>query len=177
MNSLQLTKSINIWPIWKTWCWYFYLYIIFTKNHCAIHMMLALAIISSMMGGRNVDAGIGNKNGEAEQSQKFQTWGQAGKIFRRIFWGQAPPPETGHIAGNGGEAGERNGAAAGILQKSSKLLQKFYGDFEFGTIFVFDTVDRLKIPKLVSSKCKSIQQYSIEWTTQLNILEFKYTKQ
>ena len=33
-----------------------------------------------------------------------------------------PPPETGHIAGNGGEACKRNGAAA-IRPKSSKLLQ------------------------------------------------------
>ena len=33
-----------------------------------------------------------------------------------------PPPETGHIAGDGGEAGKRNGAAA-MRPKSSKLLQ------------------------------------------------------
>ena len=33
-----------------------------------------------------------------------------------------PPPETGHIAGNGGEAGKRNGAAT-MRPKSSKLLQ------------------------------------------------------
>ena len=50
----------------------------------------------------------------------------------------------------------------GSSKKAQNSCKKFYDDFEFGTIFVFDTADRLKIPRSVSSKCKSIQQYSIE---------------
>ena len=42
-----------------------------------------------------------------------------------------PPPETGHIAGDGGEAGKRNGAAA-MRPKSSKLLQNWDDDGDGG---------------------------------------------